>query len=56
MSLVKIDERRDYELYVKNVVAKMTVSNKQKGIIRKISMQCFDDGVKYNQKMLEVEV
>ena len=54
--MVKIEERRDYELYVKNVVAKLKISNKQKAIFRKIALQCFDDGIKYNRGDLEVEV
>lgn len=54
--IVKIEDRREYELYVKNVVAKMQVSNKQKAIFRKIALQCFNDGVKYNLNDLKVEV
>ena len=54
--MVKIEERRDYELYVKNVTAKLQVSNKQKATFRKIALQCFDDGIRYNRNDLEVEV
>jgi hypothetical protein len=53
---IKIEERRDYELYVKNTVAKMQISSKHKAIVRKIAMQCFDDCIKHNQKDLKVEV
>jgi len=56
LSKVKIDERRDYELHVKSLVSKMTVSNKQKGLFRKIAMQCFDDGLVFGQGNLTVEV
>ncbi len=54
--LIKIEARRDYELHVKNLVAKMTVSNKQKSLFRKIALQCFDDGIVFNQLNLFVEV
>jgi len=53
---VKIELRRDYELYVKNLVARMQVSNKRKATFRKIALQCFDDGVKYSQNDLKVDV
>ncbi len=53
---VKIEERRDYEVHVKTLIAKMTVSNKQKGLFRKLAMQCFDDGVVFNQNNLKVEI
>lgn len=56
MSLIKIEERRDYELYVKRTVGKMQVSNKHKSLFRMIAMQCFDDGVVFNQNNLRVEV
>jgi len=54
--MVKIEERRDYELYVKHTVAKLQISNKQKATFRKIALQCFDDGVRYSRDDLEVEV
>lgn len=53
---IKLDGRRDYELYVKKEVAKMTIPNKQKAIVRKLVLQGFDDGVKMTQGKLEVEV
>jgi len=53
---VNIEERRDYELYIKRIVSKLQVSGKHKSIFRKIAMQCFDDGVRYNQNNLEVDV
>ena len=53
---VKIEERRDYEVHVKTLIAKMTVSNKQKGLFRKLAMQCFDDGLVFGQNDLYVEV
>lgn len=56
MSKIKIEDRRDYELYVKKLVANMQISNKRKSIVRQIAMQCFDDGMKFNQQNLEVEV
>ena len=56
MTNVKIDERRDYELYVKKIVSKMQVSGKHKAIFRMVAMQCFDDGNKFNQGNLKVEV
>jgi len=56
LSKVKIDERRDYELHVKSLVSKMTVSNKQKSLFRKLAMQCFDDGLVFGQNDLYVEV
>jgi len=56
LSKVKIDERRDYELHVKSLVSKMTVSNKQKSLFRKLAMQCFDDGLTFGQGNLMVEV
>jgi len=51
---VKIELRRDYELHIKNIVAKMTVSNKQKSLFRAIAMQCFDDGLVFGQGHLHV--
>ena len=56
VSKVKIEERRDYELHVKSLVAKMTVPNKQKSVVRKIAMQCFDDGLNFGRSNLVVEV
>lgn len=56
MGLIKVDSRRAYELYIKKTVAKMSASNKQKAIIRKIAMQCFDDGISHNRNDLKVEV
>ena len=58
MALTKVEivERRDYELHVKTLVAKMNVSNKQKGLFRKIAMQCFDDGLTFGHGNLMVEV
>ncbi len=53
---VSIESRRDYELYIKRIVSKLQVSGKHKSVFRKIAMQCFDDGVSYNQNNLEVEV
>ena len=53
---VKIEERRDYELHVKKLVSKMTVSNKIKASIRKIAMHCFDDGIVFNQLNLSVDI
>ena len=53
---VKIEERRDYELHVKKLVSKMTVSNKIKASIRKIAMHCFDDGIVFNQNNLTVDI
>ena len=54
--VIKIEDRREYELYVKNTVAKMQVSGKHKSLFRKIAMQCFDDGVKYRSNDLHIEV
>jgi len=54
--LVKIEERREYELHVKNTVAKMQVSGKHKAIVRKLIMRSFDDGVKFAQNELKIEV
>jgi len=56
LTKIKIEERRDYELHIKTLVAKMTISNKQKGLFRKFAMQCFDDGLTFNQSNLHVEV
>ena len=53
---IEIIERREYELYVKKSIAKTNLSNKQKGAMRKITMQAFDDGVKFNQGKLIVEI
>jgi len=53
---IKIEERRDYELYVKKVVSNMQVSSKHKAVFRKIAMQCFDDGNTFAQGNLKVEV
>ena len=50
-----ISERRDYEIYIKLEVSQMTISNKQKAIVRKIAMECFDDGVAFLNQGLEVE-
>ncbi len=44
---VPIESRRDYEMFVKQRVALLEVSNKQKAVIRKLMMQGFDDGVMY---------
>ena len=44
---VKIESVRDYELHIKNLVSKMSVSNKTKAIIRKTVMQTFHDGIAY---------
>ncbi len=56
MQIVKIEDRRDYELYVKREVAKMQVSNKNKAAIRLIAMHCFDSGIAFNQNNLTVEI
>jgi len=56
MALVKIESRRDYEIHVKTLVAKMPVSSKNKAVFRKIAMQCFDDGIAMNMNKLTVEV
>ena len=53
---VKIEERRDYELHIKNLIGKMSVSNKHKSLFRKLAMQCFDDGIVFNQKNLSVDI
>ena len=53
---VKIEERRDYELHIKKIVSKMTVSNKHKALFRKLAMQCFDDGIVFNQLNLSVDI
>lgn len=53
--MVHIESRRDYELYVKTIVAKMQISGKHKATIRKIAMQCFDDGISMNMGKLHVE-
>jgi len=44
---VPIESRRDYELFVKQRVNMLQVSNKHKAIIRKLVMAGFDDGVAY---------
>ncbi len=56
MQIVKVEDRREYELYVKNIVSKMQVSAKHKSGFRKIAMQCFDDGNKFSQGALSIEV
>ena len=56
MTDIKIEDRRDYELYVKKVVSSMQVSGKHKAVFRKIAMQCFDDGLMFGQGNLKVEV
>jgi len=56
MQIVRIEDRREYELYVKNAVSKMQVSSKHKAVFRKVAMQCFDDGNKFNQGNLAIEV
>ncbi len=53
---VKIEERRDYELHIKNLIGKMSVSNKHKSLFRKLAMQCFDDGIVFNQNNLTVDI
>jgi len=53
---VKIEERRDYELHIKNLISKMTVTNKHKASFRKLAMHCFDDGITFNQKNLSVDI
>jgi len=53
---VKIEQRREYELHVKSLVAKMQVSSKHKSAFRKLAMKCFDDGVLFTQSNLIVEV
>jgi len=53
---VKIEERRDYELHIKKIVSKMTVTNKHKSLFRKLAIQCFDDGIAFNQKNLTVDI
>jgi len=53
---VKIENRRDYELHVKKLVAKQTMSNKMKATVRKIVMQSFQDGTDFSQNNLSVEV
>ncbi len=56
MIKVKIDERRDYELHVKQAVSRMQISGKHKAIFRKIAMQCFDDGIAMRNNKLYVEI
>jgi len=53
---VKIEERRDYELYVKKLVSTMKATNKVKASVRKIAMYCFDDGIAFNQNNLTVDI
>jgi len=55
MATVKINDRRSYELYVKVLVRRMTISNKSKSAVRKLIMKAFDDGVAYNLGELGVE-
>ncbi len=56
LTKIKIEERRDYELYVKKAVSNMQVSGKHKAVFRKIAMQCFDDGLAFSQGNLRIEV
>jgi len=56
LNMIRIEERRDYELHIKRLVKKMTVSDKHKGLFRKLAMQCFDDGLTFSQGNLKVEV
>ena len=51
--LTEVLSKRDYEVHVKREVAKMSVSNKHKAVVRKMCMQCFDEGVYYASKNLK---
>ena len=54
--MVAVEERGDYELYVKNSIAKLDLSERKSTSFFKIAMRCFDDGNKLSQKNLKVEV
>lgn len=56
MTNIRIVARREYELYVKEKVSKMEISNKQKAIVREVSMAAFDDGTRFIKGQLEVRV
>ena len=52
----KINNHREYELYIKHEVAKLQVSNKFKSAVRKLAMRAFEDGLRMTQGKLEVDV
>ena len=54
--MVRIDTRRDYELYVKTKVSYMSATVKVKQATRKLVMQTFDDGIAMNMGKLVVQV
>ena len=51
-----IDTRRMYEVYVKQLLKqKYTMTNKTRSAMLKLTLKCFDDGVRFNLGKLEVE-
>ena len=54
--MVKINSRRDYELYVKTKVSNMKATVKVKQATRKLVMQAFDDGIAMTMDKLVVQV
>ena len=55
--LVKIDERKDYELHIKNLVKKnLKLKPIMAKLVMALAMQSFDDGVVFTQNNLKVQV
>lgn len=56
MDTIRIERRREYELHVKHVMRNKALTNKQKAFMRKVAMQCFDDGIDFIQGKLYIKV
>ena len=57
MMKVKLDSRAEYELHIKKLVAKNLKLKPAMGkTVIALAMQCFDDGMLFNQNRLEVQV
>lgn len=55
MAKIAITDRRDYEMYVKNLVHKnLKLNDTMKKLVVALAMQSFDDGVSFVQLDLKV--
>lgn len=55
--LVKIEDRKDYELHVRTLVNKnLKLGIATKKLVVELAMQSFDDGIVYTQNNLKVQI
>lgn len=54
--IIKIESRRDYEIYVAKELKDKGYPSKLHGVLLEVMMTSFDDGVQYNLNNLKVEI